>query len=480
MAKVVALSRLMTMTRRAVREYRPVSEVVEVFVKRTKKDSVAACSQPAKSAPNHNPKNASTALVVHNDERHPLAAICPEMNPRDLAALTEDIAAQGLVHAIVRHEGKILDGWARYKACRACGVEPAFHDFDPGQEGDPRQFVLRMLFRRKHLVETQRAMIAALLVTSSVGFNQTNEGTTIEAAATMASVSGKSVERARAVHRRSTIVAEAVANGRIPSMRCATTLSELPEDVQRSVLAGDSSGPALKKKINTASREWKKAQPIVLPQGRFEVIVADPPWPVDKTPYVTMSVSEIEADLQRHLEEKAADDCNFFLWTTQAHLRDALSITQRLGWTDKFVMSWRKNNGPQNPLGPMYTEEFVVVASRGSPSFIDTKDFKTGFYGRKRAHSEKPDEFYRTIARVTRGPRLELYTRKRHEGFEAHGNEIIDSIAIAPVMPMETDERPITLAVLKQGPTFKEIRIKRVWRLEGPIPVKVPFQRAAG
>src|SRR6516164_4597530 len=111
MTKVVALSRLMTMTRRAVQEYRPGSEVVEVFVKRTKKDSVAACSQPAKSAPNHNPKNASTALVVHNDERHPLAAICPEMNAHDLPALTEDIAANGLSHAIVRHEGKILDGW---------------------------------------------------------------------------------------------------------------------------------------------------------------------------------------------------------------------------------------------------------------------------------------------------------------------------------------------------------------------------------
>jgi hypothetical protein len=128
--------------------------------------------------------------------RQLITIICPEMNAHDFATLTEDIAAHGLSEAIVRHEGKILDGWERYKACRSCGVEPVFRDFDPSQEGDPRQFVLRMLFRRKHFDKTQRAMIAARLVTP------------------------KSVERALAILRTSTIVAEAVANGRIPSTRC--------------------------------------------------------------------------------------------------------------------------------------------------------------------------------------------------------------------------------------------------------------------
>jgi hypothetical protein len=63
-------------------------------------------------------------------------------------------------------------------------------------------------------------------------------------------------------------------------MRCAKTLCELPEDVQRAALVGDSSGKRLKQKINDTSREWKTSQPILLPEGKYDVIVADPPWPV--------------------------------------------------------------------------------------------------------------------------------------------------------------------------------------------------------
>ena len=225
-------------------------------------------------------------------------------------------------------------------------------------------------------------------------------------------------------------------------MRCAETLFKLPDDVQRSVLAGDSSGSALKKKINTASREWKKVQPVVLPQGRYAVIVADPPWPVDKTPYPTMKISEIDADLRQLLEAKAAEHCHLFVWTTMAHLPDALLIIQQLGWTYKFLLTWHKTNGPQNPLGPMYNSEFVVGATKGSPIFIDTRDFKTCFDGKKQGHSKKPDEFYKMIKRATLEPRLELYTRDRHDGFEAHGNEVsaFEPIVFEPPRPMKFDD----------------------------------------
>jgi N6-adenosine-specific RNA methylase IME4 len=240
----------------------------------------------------------------------------------------------------------------------------------------------------------------------------------------MANVSRKMVERALRVRRSSPLVAEAVANGRIPTMRVAMKLANLPPTIQQSVLADESSGSALKRQIHSAFTAWKSAQPIQIPLGRFNVIVADPAWPVDKAPYLTMPLNQIEEDLRQLLENKADKNCHLFLWTTQAHLFDAGAMIGHWGWQYKFTMTWRKTNGPQNPSGPMYTEEFVIVATKGSPEFIDIRDFKTGFEGKKRLHSQKPDEFFETIRRATAGRRLELFARQTHAGFEPHGNEI--------------------------------------------------------
>jgi N6-adenosine-specific RNA methylase IME4 len=43
---------------------------------------------------------------------------------------------------------------------------------------------------------------------------------------------------------------------------------------------------------------------------------------------------------------------------------------------------------------------------------------------RSREHSRKPDEFYDLIRRVSPGPRLDMFSREKRDGFEQHGNEI--------------------------------------------------------
>ena len=40
-------------------------------------------------------------------------------------------------------------------------------------------------------------------------------------------------------------------------------------------------------------------------------------------------------------------------------------------------------------------------------------------------HSEKPEEFYRIVEELSPGPYLELFGRKRREGWTVLGNELV-------------------------------------------------------
>ena len=97
---------------------------------------------------------------------HPACAAWPEMNPKELGDLAEDIAAHGLHDSItLTSDGLLLDGRNRALACEMVGVEPTTKVFD----GDPWLFSLSRNKHRRHMTTDQIAMIAAQLATRTVG-----------------------------------------------------------------------------------------------------------------------------------------------------------------------------------------------------------------------------------------------------------------------------------------------------------------------
>ena len=102
-------------------------------------------------------------------ETHPLADLFPPMTTEEMASLVEDIKANGLAQPIVTHEGAILDGRHRYHACLQAGVEPQFTEF---QGSDALAFVISANLNRRHLTDSQRAMVAAKLESYSHGGNR--------------------------------------------------------------------------------------------------------------------------------------------------------------------------------------------------------------------------------------------------------------------------------------------------------------------
>lgn len=134
---------------------------------------------------------------------HPLSNIFPLMEGREFEELKSDIKEHGLREAVVAHDGMILDGRNRYRACHELGIEPETKDFTGN---DPAAFVVSLNLYRRHLNESQRAMVAAKLATLPKGTNQHAQicAPTQERAAELLNVSRRTVQSAREVLRNGT------------------------------------------------------------------------------------------------------------------------------------------------------------------------------------------------------------------------------------------------------------------------------------
>jgi len=97
---------------------------------------------------------------------HPLAEIFPLIEGAEFDELVSSIKESGQREPIILLEGAILDGRNRYRACQVAQVEPITKIFNGA---DPVRFVVDINVRRRHLNESQRAMIAARLADMSVG-----------------------------------------------------------------------------------------------------------------------------------------------------------------------------------------------------------------------------------------------------------------------------------------------------------------------
>src|SRR6516162_1305030 len=131
---------------------------------------------------------------------HPLADIFPMLEDKSAAfeALVDDIRERRQQEPVWLYESKILDGRNRYLACQKLGREIQVKDF---AGDDPIGFVLSANLHRRHLNESQRAMVAAKLTSLAVGANQhtKGEGTSIDVASRLLNVGRASIDRARKV-----------------------------------------------------------------------------------------------------------------------------------------------------------------------------------------------------------------------------------------------------------------------------------------
>lgn len=378
-------------------------------------------------------------------EFHPLSTLFPLMQGHEFDELIADIRMHGLREPIWLYDGMILDGRNRWRACEAAGI--AHRPTRTYTGDDPVAFVVSLNLHRRHLDESQRALVAARIadLPQGVRADQSGQlaGVTQADAAELLNVGERSVRRAREVIDDGAPELIAAVEAGVVSVSAAADVAALPKAEQREIIArGEKQILEAAKQIRSRKAEERRDERLERVREisarnaelnvaqRYPVIYADPPWRYDysetearaiENQYPTM---DLEAICRLPVRELATDDAVLFLWATSPKLIEALRVIDAWGFTYRTCAVWHK---PQIGMGYYFRQqhELLLVATRGSlPAPAPADRIGSVITSDRMAHSAKPAEFAEAIERMYQTlPKIELFCRAPRLGWAVWGNQ---------------------------------------------------------
>jgi mRNA m6A methyltransferase catalytic subunit len=164
--------------------------------------------------------------------------------------------------------------------------------------------------------------------------------------------------------------------------------------------------------------------------GKFDVIMADPPWDIHMDlPYGTLSDEEMKSLNVKDLQ----DDGIIFLWVTGRATELARECLELWGYERKEELVWIKTNQLQRLIRTgrtghwlNHSKEHCLIGYKGNPKINRNIDCDV-LVSEVRETSRKPDEIYELIERMRPGGRkLELFARphNRRKGWISLGNQL--------------------------------------------------------
>lgn len=178
---------------------------------------------------------------------HPLCTLFPRLTGNEFAALVADIKVNGLRDPITTHDGMILDGGNRIRACHEAGIEPHFREF----EGESIVgYVLSMNLHRRHMTPGQQAAIVASAqdwekAQTHGGDRKSDQGATLhlETSETRAKISGASKR----------------------TQKNADKVAKADPELAKEVAQGTTTLPKALKKVNGSKPSMPKPEPEIPP-----------------------------------------------------------------------------------------------------------------------------------------------------------------------------------------------------------------------
>lgn len=194
------------------------------------------------------------------------------------------------------------------------------------------------------------------------------------------------------------------------------------------------------KKERRAQREVELSGKILaLPDKRYGVIYADPPWRfetwsengMDRSAENHYPCMSLDAIANMPVPKIMARDCALFMWATVPMLVSALNVMHLWGFTYKSHAIWVK---PNAITGYWFRNrhELLLVGTRGQiPAPALGTQFESVFLAPTSVHSAKPEKAAQMIEHYYPNvPKIELFRRgPARPGWSAWGNEAEDGDA---------------------------------------------------
>lgn len=422
---------------------------------------------------------------------HPIANLFPMLSDDRRESFRASLA-ENQNHPIVLHKGLLLDGRNRERELVELKKPVAYAIFT-GTDRQAFEFVMAENLERRHLNESQRAMLAAHAATIRLGGNQHSQGAPIGAgslfeqgeaeevaasplmsqsdAADMLSVGRRSVQRAATVIEKGTAeLQEAVTQGNI-AVSTAAEIAERPAEEQKAILDAlprDETGkltPEAKKEIRKAAKEVRVedqaekkrkrdekekklgAKIRALPDVKAGLILSDFEWHFkvrsDETGmdrhasnhYVTAAdaqTPEAIVERQRERMQVAADDCIHLMWCPASFNAIALKVMELQGFAYVSQFVWIK---PHIGTGFWVRDkhELLLIGVKGKipcPAMGD--QFDSAIPADKGEHSEKPDFQYEIAEHYFPNlPKIELNARRARPNWDSWGLDAPDNVEAA-------------------------------------------------
>lgn len=391
---------------------------------------------------------------------HEVANLFPLMQGEEYEGLKADIKANGLLEPVWLHPDNhtIVDGRNRHRACVDLDIAPKFRYWDG--KGSLVSFVVSLNLKRRHLNESQRAMVASKIANmgkgNPTGANQYSGGNGSielipqEKAAEILNVGVASVKRAKVVQEYGTpeLVA-AVESGRV-AVSAAAVIAQAPPREQVVIVAqGPKQIVEASKQIRAEKtekrREERKARneemcaelpTLVDLPSRFDLVYADPPWRYEfnqtdnrviENQYPTMALEDICA---MPVSDITIPNAVLFLWATFPKLEEAFQVVNAWGFKYRTAIVWDKVRMGQGIYTRQQTE-LLLIAIKGnmySPESNYAGNFRSLVsIERSQNHSEKPKEFYGIIEGLYPDcTKVELFARNKRDGWYSWGNQAND------------------------------------------------------
>lgn len=186
-----------------------------------------------------------------------------------------------------------------------------------------------------------------------------------------------------------------------------------------------------------------------LPQAKYDIIYADPPWDYGgKMQFDKSSTTADKIDLQKNifissanfkyptvktkdlkkipLLEIASDDCLLFMWVTNPHMAQGIDLARAWGFEYKTVaFIWDKMVHNPGQYTMSYCELCLVFKRGRIPRPRGTRNEKQLVRSPRGAHSVKPNEIREAIERMfPTQKKIELFARQKPENWDVWGLDV--------------------------------------------------------